>query len=88
MTLVFLSPQLRSYSRHDLFDPFEDMSEVRFRRQRVEMERRVSLGPSDQLKHRNPESELLFVSSDESLPDGSRQAAGDAVCEESLLPTR
>ncbi|XP_037549435.1 Na(+)/H(+) exchanger beta [Nematolebias whitei] len=35
--------RLRSYSRHDLFDPFEDdMSEVRFRRQRVEMERRMS----------------------------------------------
>ncbi|MEQ2276355.1 hypothetical protein XENORESO_018393, partial [Xenotaenia resolanae] len=34
--------KLRSYSRHDLFmDPFEDdVSEVRFRRQRVEMERR------------------------------------------------
>jgi len=39
------SPQLRSYSRHDLLiDPFEDhVSEVRFRKQRVEMERRVSL---------------------------------------------
>uniref|UniRef100_M4AP67 Sodium/hydrogen exchanger n=1 Tax=Xiphophorus maculatus TaxID=8083 RepID=M4AP67_XIPMA len=38
--------RLRSYNRHDLFmDPFEDnMSEVRFRRQRVEMERRVSSG--------------------------------------------
>ncbi|KAM4539029.1 sodium/hydrogen exchanger 1b [Odontesthes bonariensis] len=36
--------RLRSYSRHDLFmDPFEDhMSEVRFRKQRVEMERRMS----------------------------------------------
>uniref|UniRef100_G3NC67 Sodium/hydrogen exchanger n=1 Tax=Gasterosteus aculeatus aculeatus TaxID=481459 RepID=G3NC67_GASAC len=36
--------RLRSYSRHDLFmDPFEDnVSEVRFRKQRVEMERRVS----------------------------------------------
>lgn len=36
--------RLRSYSRHDLMvDPFEDdMSEVRFRRQRVEMERRMS----------------------------------------------
>ncbi|CAJ1082979.1 Na(+)/H(+) exchanger beta-like [Xyrichtys novacula] len=36
--------RLRSYSRHDLFiDPFEDnVSEVRFRRQRVEMERRMS----------------------------------------------
>ncbi|KAM4725192.1 sodium/hydrogen exchanger 1b isoform 2-T2 [Anableps anableps] len=36
--------RLRSYSRHDLFtDPFEDnLSEVRFRRQRVEMERRMS----------------------------------------------
>ncbi|XP_014895218.1 sodium/hydrogen exchanger 1b [Poecilia latipinna] len=36
--------RLRSYSRHDFFmDPFEDnMSEVRFRRQRVEMERRMS----------------------------------------------
>lgn len=41
-------PQLRSYSRHDLLnDPFEDsVSEVRFRKQRVEMERRVSLKPS------------------------------------------
>lgn len=38
-------PQLRSYSRHDLLiDPFEDnVSEIRFRKQRVEMERRVSL---------------------------------------------
>uniref|UniRef100_A0A8C2X591 Sodium/hydrogen exchanger n=1 Tax=Cyclopterus lumpus TaxID=8103 RepID=A0A8C2X591_CYCLU len=37
--------RLRSYSRHDLLvDPFEDhVSEVRFRKQRVEMERRVSL---------------------------------------------
>uniref|UniRef100_A0A672IUA6 Sodium/hydrogen exchanger n=1 Tax=Salarias fasciatus TaxID=181472 RepID=A0A672IUA6_SALFA len=37
--------RLRSYSRHDLMiDPFEeDMSEVRFRKQRVEMERRVRL---------------------------------------------
>ncbi|KAG7231692.1 hypothetical protein INR49_010742 [Caranx melampygus] len=37
--------RLRSYSRHDLMiDPLEDnVSEVRFRRQRVEMERRVSL---------------------------------------------
>ncbi|XP_035537077.1 Na(+)/H(+) exchanger beta-like [Morone saxatilis] len=36
--------RLRSYSRHDLLiDPFEDnVSEVRFRRQRVEMERRMS----------------------------------------------
>ncbi|KAM9339819.1 sodium/hydrogen exchanger 1b [Symphorus nematophorus] len=36
--------RLRSYSRHDLMiDPFEDnVSEVRFRRQRVEMERRMS----------------------------------------------
>ncbi|XP_068431610.1 Na(+)/H(+) exchanger beta-like [Clinocottus analis] len=36
--------RLRSYSRHDLFiDPFEDnVSEVRFRKQRVEMERRMS----------------------------------------------
>lgn len=36
--------QLRSYSRHDLLiDPFEDtLSEIRFRKQRVEMERRVS----------------------------------------------
>lgn len=36
--------RLRSYSRHDLMiDPFEeDMSEVRFRKQRVEMERRMS----------------------------------------------
>uniref|UniRef100_H2LU87 Sodium/hydrogen exchanger n=1 Tax=Oryzias latipes TaxID=8090 RepID=H2LU87_ORYLA len=35
--------RLRSYSRHDLFsDPFEDsMSEIRFRKQRVQMERRV-----------------------------------------------
>ncbi|CAL8293209.1 unnamed protein product [Merluccius merluccius] len=39
--------RLRSYSRHDLMvDPFEDMnenlSEMRFRKQRVEMERRMS----------------------------------------------
>ncbi|XP_047240346.1 Na(+)/H(+) exchanger beta-like [Girardinichthys multiradiatus] len=36
--------KLRSYSRHDLFmDPFEDdVTEFRFRRQRVEMERRMS----------------------------------------------
>ncbi|XP_067344211.1 Na(+)/H(+) exchanger beta-like isoform X2 [Channa argus] len=36
--------RLRSYSRHDLLiDPFEDnMSEVRLRRQRVEIERRMS----------------------------------------------
>uniref|UniRef100_A0A8C2XD92 Sodium/hydrogen exchanger n=1 Tax=Cyclopterus lumpus TaxID=8103 RepID=A0A8C2XD92_CYCLU len=36
--------RLRSYSRHDLLvDPFEDhVSEVRFRKQRVEMERRMS----------------------------------------------
>lgn len=36
--------RLRSYSRHDLFmDPFEDnLSEMRFRKQRVEMERRMS----------------------------------------------
>ncbi|KAM4550755.1 sodium/hydrogen exchanger 1b [Fundulus diaphanus] len=36
--------RLRSYSRHDLFmDPFEeDMSEVRFRKKKVEMERRMS----------------------------------------------
>lgn len=36
--------RLRSYSRHDLFmDPFEDnVSEMRFRKQRVEMERRMS----------------------------------------------
>ncbi|XP_075995322.1 Na(+)/H(+) exchanger beta-like [Genypterus blacodes] len=36
--------RLRSYSRHDLLvDPFEDnMSEVRFRKRRVEMERRMS----------------------------------------------
>ncbi|XP_034561433.1 Na(+)/H(+) exchanger beta-like [Notolabrus celidotus] len=36
--------RLRSYSRHDLFmDPFEDnVSEIRFRKQRVEMERRMS----------------------------------------------
>lgn len=36
--------RLRSYSRHDLMmDPFEDsVSEIRFRRQRVEMERRMS----------------------------------------------
>ncbi|KAE8282265.1 Na(+)/H(+) exchanger beta Beta-NHE Na(+)/H(+) antiporter [Larimichthys crocea] len=35
--------RLRSYSRHDLMlDPFEDLSEVRFRKQRVEMERRMS----------------------------------------------
>ncbi|XP_054619071.1 sodium/hydrogen exchanger 1b isoform X1 [Dunckerocampus dactyliophorus] len=37
--------RLRSYSRHDLMiDPFEDdnVSEVRFRKQRVEMERRMS----------------------------------------------
>uniref|UniRef100_A0A671YY50 Sodium/hydrogen exchanger n=1 Tax=Sparus aurata TaxID=8175 RepID=A0A671YY50_SPAAU len=35
---------LRSYSRHDLLiDPFEDtLSEIRFRKQRVEMERRMS----------------------------------------------
>lgn len=36
--------RLRSYSRHDLFiDPIEDnMSEIRFRKKRVEMERRLS----------------------------------------------
>lgn len=36
--------RLRSYSRHDLMiDPFEDnVSEIRFRKQRVEMERRMS----------------------------------------------
>ncbi|XP_078146375.1 sodium/hydrogen exchanger 1b isoform X2 [Centroberyx gerrardi] len=36
--------RLRSYSRHDLMiDPFEDnLSEIRFRKQRVEMERRMS----------------------------------------------
>ncbi|XP_061787376.1 Na(+)/H(+) exchanger beta-like isoform X1 [Nerophis lumbriciformis] len=37
--------RLRSYSRHDLMiDPFEedDVTEVRFRKQRVEMERRMS----------------------------------------------
>ncbi|XP_037119767.1 LOW QUALITY PROTEIN: Na(+)/H(+) exchanger beta-like [Syngnathus acus] len=36
--------RLRSYSRHDLMiDPFEeDMSEIRFRKQQVEMERRMS----------------------------------------------
>ncbi|XP_030267534.1 sodium/hydrogen exchanger 1b [Sparus aurata] len=36
--------RLRSYSRHDLLiDPFEDtLSEIRFRKQRVEMERRMS----------------------------------------------
>uniref|UniRef100_A0A665TEM6 Sodium/hydrogen exchanger n=1 Tax=Echeneis naucrates TaxID=173247 RepID=A0A665TEM6_ECHNA len=36
--------RLRSYSRHDLMiDPFEDnMSEIRFRRQKVEMQRRMS----------------------------------------------
>ncbi|XP_072304211.1 Na(+)/H(+) exchanger beta-like [Eucyclogobius newberryi] len=36
--------RLRSYSRHDLMvDPLEDnVSEIRFRRQRVEMERRMS----------------------------------------------
>lgn len=36
--------RLRSYSRHDLMiDPFEDnVSEVRFRKQRLEMERRMS----------------------------------------------
>ncbi|XP_038580920.1 Na(+)/H(+) exchanger beta-like [Micropterus salmoides] len=36
--------RLRSYSRHDLMiDPFEDsMSEIRFRKQRVEMQRRMS----------------------------------------------
>lgn len=36
--------RLRSYSRHDLLiDPFEDnVSEIRFRKQRVEMERRMS----------------------------------------------
>ncbi|XP_056153863.1 Na(+)/H(+) exchanger beta-like [Lampris incognitus] len=36
--------RLRSYSRHDLFiDPFEeDVSEIRFRKQRVAMERRMS----------------------------------------------
>ncbi|XP_039977708.1 Na(+)/H(+) exchanger beta-like [Xiphias gladius] len=36
--------RLRSYSRHDLLiDPLEDnVSEIRFRRQRVEMERRMS----------------------------------------------
>ncbi|XP_069372096.1 Na(+)/H(+) exchanger beta-like [Paralichthys olivaceus] len=36
--------RLRSYSRHDLMmDPFEDnLSELRFRKQRVEMERRMS----------------------------------------------
>uniref|UniRef100_A0A8C7YD82 Sodium/hydrogen exchanger n=1 Tax=Oryzias sinensis TaxID=183150 RepID=A0A8C7YD82_9TELE len=40
--------RLRSYSRHDLFsDPFEDsMSEIRFRKQRVQMERRVAVGRS------------------------------------------
>lgn len=38
------APQLRSYSRHDLMiDPFEDnVSEVKLRKQRVAMERRVS----------------------------------------------
>lgn len=38
------APQLRSYSRHDLMvDPFEDnVSEVKFRKQRVALERRVS----------------------------------------------
>lgn len=36
--------RLRSYSRHDLMnDPFEDtVSEIRFRKQRIEMERRMS----------------------------------------------
>lgn len=40
----YFAPQLRSYSRHDLMvDPFEDnVSEVKFRKQRVAMERRVS----------------------------------------------
>lgn len=37
------APQLRSYSRHDLMvDPFEDISEVKFRKQKVALERRVS----------------------------------------------
>lgn len=42
--LPYCAPQLRSYSRHDLMvDPFEDnVSEVKFRKQRVAMERRVS----------------------------------------------
>ncbi|MEQ2211064.1 hypothetical protein XENOCAPTIV_025369 [Xenoophorus captivus] len=58
-SLVFFLSQLRSYSRHDLFmDPFEDdVSEVRFRRQRVEMERRVSSGCLVQLLHNPKQSD-------------------------------
>uniref|UniRef100_A0A4W6DSX3 Sodium/hydrogen exchanger n=1 Tax=Lates calcarifer TaxID=8187 RepID=A0A4W6DSX3_LATCA len=44
--------RLRSYSRHDLLiDPFEDVSEVRFRKQRVEMERRVSFNSDCDMSH-------------------------------------
>ncbi|XP_061615574.1 sodium/hydrogen exchanger 1b isoform X1 [Phyllopteryx taeniolatus] len=45
--------RLRSYSRHDLMlDPFEDdVSEVRFRKQQVAMERRVSA-------HQRPEKQI------------------------------
>uniref|UniRef100_A0A3Q2CTG7 Sodium/hydrogen exchanger n=1 Tax=Cyprinodon variegatus TaxID=28743 RepID=A0A3Q2CTG7_CYPVA len=59
--------RLRSYSRHDLFmDPFEDdMSEVRFRKQRVEMERRVgsSLGLNQGSKAGSDPDGLLDQSS-------------------------
>uniref|UniRef100_A0A8C5E0X5 Sodium/hydrogen exchanger n=1 Tax=Gouania willdenowi TaxID=441366 RepID=A0A8C5E0X5_GOUWI len=51
-------PQLRSYSRHDLMmDPFEeDLSEVKFRKQRVEMGRRVRLTET----HLNVHNSLSF----------------------------
>ncbi|CAL8365452.1 unnamed protein product [Arctogadus glacialis] len=72
--------RLRSYSRHDLFaDPFEDMnenlSEMRFRKQRVEMERRMShyLTVPANRQETPPVRRVRFESDDQ---ESSRESSG------------
>uniref|UniRef100_H2SST5 Sodium/hydrogen exchanger n=1 Tax=Takifugu rubripes TaxID=31033 RepID=H2SST5_TAKRU len=79
--------RLRSYSRHDLMiDPFEDnVSEVKFRKQRVAMERRVTAMVSgDWLKWKMnfincyiPEHQVITYDDSESPKGGTAQSDPD-----------
>uniref|UniRef100_A0A7N8WIA4 Sodium/hydrogen exchanger n=1 Tax=Mastacembelus armatus TaxID=205130 RepID=A0A7N8WIA4_9TELE len=75
---------LRSYSRHDLMtDPFEDnVSEIRFRKQRVEMEKRMShylTVPAN--RHETPPARKVFFDSEHKVYtyDDSESPRGPAV---------
>ncbi|KAK2920811.1 Na(+)/H(+) exchanger beta-like isoform X1 [Channa argus] len=83
--------RLRSYSRHDLLiDPFEDnMSEVRLRRQRVEIERRMSHYLTVPANHQEmpPARKVCFESEHQVYTyDDSESPRGEAVQLNPRLP--